>query len=121
MKRSALDRGGGAADDGRAGACALRKILSQLAVPGARGFSHRTLGCHPLFNRTPTVITLVGLHLPLHSVPPTIACEWLNNGKYPQAENAGRRTGETSPRALSRVETGGCRQSDTLRPFTDCR
>ena len=71
---------GDVADRAGAGARALREILGQFAVPGARRLGHRALGRHPLFNRTPTVITLVGLHLPLHSVPPTIAREWLNNG-----------------------------------------
>ena len=80
LERSAVEGGGGAANGYRAGASALCKILGQLAVPGARGLCHRTLCCHPLFYRTPTVITLVGLHLPLHSVPPTIAREWLNIG-----------------------------------------
>ena len=79
-ERSAVDRGSGGADRGSAGNSALCEILRQFAVPGPSGFRNRTLGRHPLFNRTPTVITLVGLHLPLHSVPPTIACEWLNNG-----------------------------------------
>jgi len=77
--RSAVDCGD-VADRAGAGARAFREILGQFAVPGARRLGHRTLGRHPFFNCTPTVITLVGLHLPLHSVPPTIAREWLNNG-----------------------------------------
>jgi len=77
--QSAVD-GGGVENRGGADACALRKILGKLTVPRPRGFGHRSLGRHPFFDRTPTVITLVRLHLPLHSVLPTITRGWLSNG-----------------------------------------
>jgi len=76
---SAVDRGGGA-NGGGAGACALREIVRQFAVPFAGGFRDCSLGGHPFFNGALSIITLVGLHLPLHSVPRSFAREWLSNG-----------------------------------------
>src|SRR5204862_7100499 len=76
---------GGAANHGGAGACPLREICRQFAVPRACRFGHRALSRHSLLDRAPVVITLVRFHLPLRfRDESTITRQWLINGKYPQ-------------------------------------
>ena len=77
--RSAVDCGDSANGRGT-GAGALREIVRQFTVPFAGGFRDCSLGGHPFFNGAPSIITLVGLHLPLHSVAKSFAREWLSNG-----------------------------------------
>src|SRR5579864_4467005 len=79
LSLSAVDRGSAANRSGT-GACPLRNILCKLAVPRAGCLGHCSLGRHPFFDVTPTVITLVGLHLPLHSVPLNFNREWISIG-----------------------------------------
>lgn len=72
--RSAVDDDG-AANGGGAGACPSREIFCQFAVPRTGSFGDRALSRHPLFDRAPTVITLVRFHLspPLRGIRPSPA------------------------------------------------
>ena len=118
--RSAVDRGD-VADRGGAAARPLGKILSQLAMPRAGHFSHRTLSRHPFFNRTPSVVTLVGLHLSLRSETNDHHSPMDKHWLISTGPKTDCRSGETVPPALSRDGTPAWHRSDTNGTITDHR
>jgi len=60
-------QGDGAAGRRGGGAGAFGEVLRELGMPSPRGFGHRTLRRHPLFDRSAPVVTLVRFHLSLRS------------------------------------------------------